>query len=298
MRRTNRHRATAPIELSSTTCTNHLLLLLSTPSEKAKSDLYRGKKLLPNNIIQYTVVDALKKLYRNKCAYCEKTSHRPKIDHHRPKGKVVGTTSTNNGYYWLAYEWTNLLPSCTDCNDIAAKGSKFPVPSIRNEDYPTIAGTSVLDVSMLTYSSTYNKLEKPLLLHPEYCEPKKHFDFDRSGKITGKTQQGTVTVLAIKLDNDDLNGWRRSIYDAHLNALNLLIYFYFDLKIIAHLDFELLVLDWLTKLVKESINSDLEYTLFRKALVDKLEYFFVEVLPTPFQKTVKNAMILAITTLS
>ena len=63
-----------------------------------------------------------------KCAYCEDriVSTQPgDIEHYRPKGCVTnedgsrvmvdangGKKVPHPGYYWLAYEWTNLLYAC------------------------------------------------------------------------------------------------------------------------------------------------------------------------------------------
>lgn len=60
---------------------------------------------------------ALQELFHGKCAYCESrydVNAPVDIEHFRPKGGVEGTT--HPGYWWLASEWTNLLPSCIDCN--------------------------------------------------------------------------------------------------------------------------------------------------------------------------------------
>lgn len=60
---------------------------------------------------------ALEALFHGKCAYCESrynVSGPVDIEHFRPKGGVEGTE--HQGYWWLAAEWTNLLPSCLDCN--------------------------------------------------------------------------------------------------------------------------------------------------------------------------------------
>ncbi|MCO6187896.1 hypothetical protein [Rhizobium sp. L1K21] len=64
------------------------------------------------------VKEALEKLFHGKCAYCESSysSIQPvDVEHFRPKGKVEGD-DVHPGYWWLAMEWTNLLPSCIDCN--------------------------------------------------------------------------------------------------------------------------------------------------------------------------------------
>src|SRR5688500_1280853 len=63
----------------------------------------------------------LERMFHQKCAYCESdygATEPVDVEHYRPKGAFLrpdGSLS-NPGYYWLAAEWTNLLPSCIDCN--------------------------------------------------------------------------------------------------------------------------------------------------------------------------------------
>ncbi|MDA7881355.1 hypothetical protein N9A94_03545 [Akkermansiaceae bacterium] len=68
---------------------------------------------------------ALDRLFHGKCAYCEShyaSIHPMDVEHWRPKGEVTRREGElifkvmKPGYYWLAAEWTNLLPSCIDCN--------------------------------------------------------------------------------------------------------------------------------------------------------------------------------------
>ncbi|GEM_PF-397599 len=68
---------------------------------------------------------ALDRLFHGKCAYCESvyaSIHPMDVEHWRPKGLVTKREEgriipmVKPGYYWLAAEWTNLLPSCIDCN--------------------------------------------------------------------------------------------------------------------------------------------------------------------------------------
>lgn len=64
------------------------------------------------------VIDALARLFHKKCAYCESSyaAVQPMdVEHYRPKGGVHDAPG-HPGYWWLAAEWTNLLPSCIDCN--------------------------------------------------------------------------------------------------------------------------------------------------------------------------------------
>ncbi len=64
------------------------------------------------------VKKALEALFCGKCAYCESKvvaqSHL-EVEHFRPK-KRVSDRPAHPGYYWLAYEWTNLYLSCKLCN--------------------------------------------------------------------------------------------------------------------------------------------------------------------------------------
>lgn len=60
----------------------------------------------------------LEKLFGGKCAYCESVydSTAPvDVEHYRPKGRVQEAPD-HDGYWWLAADWDNLLPSCIDCN--------------------------------------------------------------------------------------------------------------------------------------------------------------------------------------
>ena len=61
------------------------------------------------------VRDKLNEYYHHKCAYCETGGGKADIEHYRPKGSVK-EEDTHSGYYWLAYEWSNLIPSCVKCS--------------------------------------------------------------------------------------------------------------------------------------------------------------------------------------
>src|SRR5712691_15858 len=111
------------------------------------TDLYKNQK---------PVYMSLSGPFHGKCAYCESfiAADQPgDLDHFRPKGKVTnsdhqsimiqdeqGHAMPHPGYYWLAYDWRNLLPSCEDCNrpstqktggQLIGKWDQFPVKGIR-----------------------------------------------------------------------------------------------------------------------------------------------------------------------
>ena len=66
----------------------------------------------------HDVANALNELFKGKCAYCESevaANNGEEIEHYRPKGGVT-EDDDHNGYWWIASDWTNLLLSCTGCN--------------------------------------------------------------------------------------------------------------------------------------------------------------------------------------
>ena len=65
-----------------------------------------------------TVKSFLHKSQHRKCCYCERKRDQKidsDVEHFRPKSEVK-ENSGHPGYWWLAYEWNNLLISCKTCN--------------------------------------------------------------------------------------------------------------------------------------------------------------------------------------
>jgi uncharacterized protein (TIGR02646 family) len=179
--------------------------------------------------------------FHNKCAYCEVDISRFTVDveHYRPKGRVTdlrrkivriksqrGNESNHPGYYWLAYDWANLLPSCEFCNrkrhhqeqqDSWGKETCFPVQNRRYASSPTedIAG------------------ERPMLLHPRFDDPDKHLDFlikegpseERICLVKGKTRRGKITVCVLGLYDERLNRARLQAYEEGYNQVFELVDF-------------------------------------------------------------------------
>jgi hypothetical protein len=72
---------------------------------------------------------ALEKLFHGKCAYCETVyaaSAPVDVEHYRPKNSVSESPG-HGGYWWIAMQWENLLPSCIDCN--RQRGQVLVAPS-------------------------------------------------------------------------------------------------------------------------------------------------------------------------
>lgn len=86
---------------------------------------------------------ALEKLFYGKCAYCETryaASAPVDIEHYRPKGAVAEDVD-HGGYWWIAMDWQNLLPSCIDCN--RKRGQVIITPSSSLADLANAAKSKI-----------------------------------------------------------------------------------------------------------------------------------------------------------
>jgi hypothetical protein len=181
-------------------------------------------------------------VFHDKCAYCEALFGQflGDAEHYRPKGRIsvlqngvlvrvsIGVDGTgiqiaSPGYFWLAYDWRNLLPSCQSCNTMQGKADQFPVE--RTLTYPRKFSASELKALVeepyesakrpgwyYPRSLDLNILEKPMLLHPYFDEPHKHLRFGYGGceaAIDG-SPRGLATIQICDLGNAKVRRLRQS----------------------------------------------------------------------------------------
>jgi hypothetical protein len=173
--------------------------------------------------------------FYGKCAYCEApiTDYQHgDVEHFRPKlavtdeddqpvflrddaGNVIrdaeGRPVPHPGYYWLAYEWTNLLPSCVRCDQPSriggkkiGKHSRFPVYGRHAQSPDEVAH------------------EQPLLIHPGEDDPAEHLSIDpATGLAVSLTERGRTCVDLLGLNlRDQLVADRRKAGDQVWHLLN------------------------------------------------------------------------------
>jgi len=147
-------------------------------------------------------------VFEKRCAYCDGKSAGqsfPRGEHWRPKGGVADEDGgAHPGYWWLAYEWTNLLPSCERCN--SKKSTQFPIAATRTFEPEEDETLEALD-----------QREQPLLLHPlRGSDPGEHLTFDEFGGIfeRDESRRGAETIRVLGLDRDDLEDERREAQKA------------------------------------------------------------------------------------
>ncbi|SIS57066.1 TIGR02646 family protein [Roseivivax lentus] len=129
---------------------------------------------------------ALEHLFHGKCAYCETfySAQAPvDVEHYRPKGAVAGEPD-HPGYWWIAMDWDNLLPSCIDCNrrrkqqapDPSASlsalldGAMVEASSGKKDVFPVSGTRAARDTDAL-------ELEDAYLLDPCRDDPMAHIEF-------------------------------------------------------------------------------------------------------------------------
>lgn len=129
---------------------------------------------------------ALEQLFYGKCAYCESyySAQAPvDVEHFRPKGAVEGAPD-HPGYWWLAMAWSNLLPSCLDCNRRRKQQTPEPKPSLGAlySGATMIANTGKKDVFPVAGTRAIGEtddivLEEPYLIDPARENPDDHLEY-------------------------------------------------------------------------------------------------------------------------
>lgn len=149
----------------------------------------------------------LSKLFNDKCAYCEgdySSGYPAQVEHFRPK---AGVTDGRNmidhpGYFWLAYEWENLILACGHCNSWHPSnkdGKEINHEGKLNEF--RIRGPRVTEPS--DDQSKWQqelKAEQPLLLNPYFEDPNIHIVFNENGTLDGITDEGKETIEVCDLN--------------------------------------------------------------------------------------------------
>jgi len=130
----------------------------------------------------------LHKVFHGKCGYCETKIDVPDegvIDRFRPHDGVRDKTDYfPDLYWWLVYEWGNLIYSCKECNQY--KANYFPIKGKR-------AKSKADDLDR----------ERKLLLNPCEDEPRNYFTFSK-GELDSETDEGYQTIELLQLNRTSL----------------------------------------------------------------------------------------------
>lgn len=161
---------------------------------------------------------AMRTMFHRKCAYCE-AFYAPTmpddVEHYRPKAAIRDEGRvTKPGYWWLAMAWSNLLPSCADCNraraqEIEGAGRRAVVG--KANQFPLVAGSP-----RATEEGAEAK-EVALLLDPTVDDPSPHLEFRDNGSVhpalmgEAESERGRTTIEVVALMRRDLVDARRIV---------------------------------------------------------------------------------------
>ncbi len=243
------------------------------------------------------VEDQLAIAYKNKCAYCERIC-KADIEHYRPK-KGVDEDKSHDGYYWLCYEWSNLIPSCINCNREGGKHNQFPIIGKRVTIPLVVNGQ--LDLRTCKANNKPLLDETPYLLHPEVDHPENYFSFaiDPNGegiRIEGidKENRGERTIEICLLNRQEVKLDRvKNVIDDFKDSIQCL-FVQLDQNEIDNNQFVANIIQQLRMLKHKSLQEDKTHTYLRKYIVASSKKFSDIVLPfldTKIRKIVLQAFI-------
>ncbi|MBX7218646.1 MAG: hypothetical protein K1Y36_01755 [Blastocatellia bacterium] len=136
-----------------------------------------------------------------KCCFCESIiAEAGDVEHFRPKGGYRQDETDDlhqPGYFWLAYEWSNLFLACSTCNS-RHKKNLFPLQN------PKQRVTTPCSQKAL-------QQEEPLFINPAEVDPANYISF--RGWIPfaiADNALGKMTISALGLDRESLNLRRES----------------------------------------------------------------------------------------
>jgi hypothetical protein len=221
--------------------------------EKYEADGEITEKDLDSDIWGELKKMLLKYCLDGKCAYCEISINESRQsghqEHFRPKLKVnyrkpgrktavnarikapEGTTIDHPGYFWLVYNYKNLLPSCEKCNTGSGKKNQFPLAD--DQRYVMLVQLAPAELAALKNPTAaipsrkwpgfyylapedLDAREPRTLLHPYFDNPREHLVFGHGGVEAARedpntkqpSQLGQDSIKVLNLHDPNLRNAR------------------------------------------------------------------------------------------
>ncbi|MBK9257055.1 MAG: hypothetical protein IPM42_16365 [Saprospiraceae bacterium] len=257
--------------------------LMSSGCEVQKNDaiLNKGKHKFKSAYYGLGCKSELVLLYNNKCCFCESDpspSTFERVEHFRPKNKSPKKSpyGAHDGYYWLGYEWSNLLLICEKCNN--KKSSHFPLFDNKNRivNHPLDNENQLISNSSLELYLN----EGNILLNPEIDPVEDYFIFKPDGDIVGLDDlgRGEISITLYNLRRENLILARKKIADDFFDEIKEALFRFnksqlneTSLKDILNLKFSILLVN--------SHNRKLQYSRVWYFMFVKFEIFAKQYLP-------------------
>lgn len=185
------------------------------------------------------VKEALKKLFHGKCAYCESNFRHispEDIEHWRPKGAVIlkNGDELKPAYYWLAATWSNLLPSCIDCNRLRRQ------KDVRDDANKTLGKKNFFPVAdeghrWTRHDQVNQNGEEPLILDPCEDKPDLFLTVDDEAVVQEKKPDGTLENVRARSSIKVYGLNRKDLVDVRKEQFNLVVALFNDINFFTQL---------------------------------------------------------------
>ncbi|WP_288338654.1 hypothetical protein [uncultured Sphingomonas sp.] len=178
---------------------------------------------------EYDVKVALQRIFKSKCAYCEKKLEKGffEVEHYRPKASAIG--DPHPGYWWLALRWSNLLPTCPGCNKglkqhiVTADMNVQDVEALQSiEPYQLNGKANQFPVGgpRLVATDDDHEVEQPYIIDPTRTDPGPELSWrndaafsvlEPSVGVAGPSVRGEETIRCLALNRVELVQARTAI---------------------------------------------------------------------------------------
>jgi uncharacterized protein (TIGR02646 family) len=176
-----------------------------------------GEKIIGGEIkshwLSSQIRSALSGMQNGKCCYCDRkrdAARETDVEHYRPKA-TPAEAPKHPGYWWLAYEWENLLLACKTCNS-GFKLNHFPLKA--------------KSVRAGSYKGRLER-EQRLIINPAVDDPEKSLTYDwtavDAGIVAAKPKRGDpcgrATIDILGLNRVDLMTERANHFKMFLRPI-------------------------------------------------------------------------------
>lgn len=296
MRRIERDYDDRPRSLEGLDFINEWGELARRAETEVKLSIYRDPYYDANGKTASHVIDKLNTWYHYKCAYCERR-YKLDVEHYRPKGEVRdlnndlvtiadqnGNQTQHPGYYWLGYEWSNLIPACISCNRDGGKNSKFPNQGGYVSDAPL--NNNELETERCHVSHIELTVERPLMIHPEYDEVNRMFKFnidpEKKGiEIEGADVEGrgNTTINICQMNRPEIRMDRLEFVVQPISKSMIAIFKRLESNRINNMQVKMEIEGVLQKIYDDLDDETLSHTYLRGYILESEENFQNIVLP-------------------
>jgi hypothetical protein len=217
------------------------------------------------------------------------------VEHYRPKATVnakdLPAGIFHHGYYWLSNEWSNLLISCPKCNQ-SHKGTRFPIlrHNRRVTTPPALSAAGEVVIASNSHLLSPISREDPLVINPEFKEPKEHLKVIQSGELRPVRQSvyGAKTIEICGLNRAPLIAKRKKIIDHIVVQIEKkILSFKAEIEPLTEYQFRR-ELNWVFDGIARRLDEKATFTLVAAMIVKEFDTLILSQIDPVFQPVIRD----------